>query len=125
MPMGGARPGAGRKKGTLNKATVERELRAQFGVKNAVSKGILPLDVILSVMRGEATYTPQQYEAARDAAPYLHARLSSAVVTHRDAIDELGVDELRHLLALAERATSIIGTAYPAEIGTETPRIDH
>ena len=115
----------GRQKGTPNKATVEKELRAQHGVANAVASGVMPLDVIVSVMRGENKYTQRQYQAAIDAAPYMHSRLSSTTVTHRDALDELALDELRAFLAMAAHTATISGEAVAGEDSAAYPRIEH
>lgn len=84
---GGANPGSGRKPGTKNAATIERELRAAKGLKSALEDGgFLPLDVIIARMRGlplpDGTMpNDEQYRAAVDAAPYLHARLASTDTT--------------------------------------------
>ena len=82
---GGARPGAGRKWGGRNKATVERQLRAQHGIQAAKEDGVLPLDVMLAVMRGEPLPdgkkpTDEQLRAAIAAAPYLHPRLATTTL---------------------------------------------
>ena len=44
---GGSRPGAGRKAGGRNKATIEREIRTAHGLE-AAQTGVLPLDVMFS-----------------------------------------------------------------------------
>src|SRR3954451_7654737 len=70
----------GRQPGSRNKAMLEREARACAGLAEAHASGRMPLDVILTVMRGgpEAeAITDRQYEAAVAAAPYLHPKLSS------------------------------------------------
>jgi hypothetical protein len=82
---GGARPGAGRKCGGRNRATVERELRAQHGIQAATEDGMLPLDVMLAVMRDEPLPdgkkpTDEQLRAAIAAAPYLHPRLATSTL---------------------------------------------
>lgn len=82
---GGARPGAGRKAGGKNKATIERELRTRHGVAAAVQQGLLPLDVMLARMRDEALPngmkpTDEQFAAAVAAAPYLHPRLTATTL---------------------------------------------
>jgi hypothetical protein len=69
---GGARPGAGRKRGALTKRT--QEIAAQ-----ASAKGITPLEVMLEAMRAawESGDTKEAAGFARDAAPYVHPKLSS------------------------------------------------
>lgn len=77
---GGARPGAGRKAGVPNKRTQE--------VQSAVeASGITPLEFMLDVMRSEApdtedpmvrmSHTAMRMDAAKAAAPYVHAKLAS------------------------------------------------
>lgn len=72
MARGGARPGAGRKKGTANKRT--RDIADQ-----AAADGLTPLEVMLKAMRaadaeGNAREAAQY---AQMAAPYIHPRLAS------------------------------------------------
>lgn len=66
--IGGARPGAGRKKGGRNKLTQE-------AVERAASSGILPLDYLLQVMRDAGADEARRIDAAKAAAPYVHAKL--------------------------------------------------
>lgn len=91
MPRGGSRPNAGRKVGAPNKAT--QQARAK-----ATQEGVLPLDVMLGVMRFHHEVARQAMESdppdiekalkamtaacvpAKEAAPYIHARLASTVV---------------------------------------------
>ncbi len=73
----------GRKKGTPNKATAARLLRARAGIFAAEQSGMMPLDIILTVARGgeaAARITDRQFAAAVAAAPFLHARLSAVAV---------------------------------------------
>lgn len=88
MAHGGARPGAGRKPGTPNRATQEQ--------RDAVAaSGLTPLDYLLTVMRDEGNPTDTRLDAAKAAASYVHPKLSAvtmdATVTtnHEDALGEL------------------------------------
>lgn len=71
---GGARPGAGRKKGVQNK--VNAEARAK-----AVAGGVLPLEYMLKVMRDPKAQPGRRDEMARAAAPYVHPRLQVTQVS--------------------------------------------
>lgn len=74
---GGARPGAGRKKGEPNKRTAE--------IQQAVEQsGLTPLEYMLSVMRNESEDSPRRLAAAQAAAPYVHAKLASIELTGKD-----------------------------------------
>lgn len=81
---GGARPGAGRKKGAPNKRTAETQAKA-------LAAGISPLDYMLSLLHSKPprgatalqkfAHVTLRFEAAKAAAPYVHARLANTTVT--------------------------------------------
>lgn len=85
---GGARKGAGRKKGS---ATAKTRAIAD----KAAADGITPLEFMLQVMRSEPSdqldardalrATEMRFEAAKAAAPYMHPRLAS--------VEHVGGDE--------------------------------
>lgn len=87
---GGKREGAGRKRGTPNKATQER-------CAKVAASGITPLDYMLELMRAPIPEdaTPevklalqnQKFEAAKAAAPYCHAKLSAIEMTGKNGKD--------------------------------------
>ena len=72
MGRGGARPGAGRKQGSAGRKT--REI-----ADKAAASGITPLEVMLIAMRDHLNHQrlDQAASIAKDAAPYMHPRLSS------------------------------------------------
>jgi hypothetical protein len=73
MAHGGARSGAGRPKGrATNLADKARE--------EALQGGISPLEYLLGVMRDEDQDDARRLDAAKAAAPYVHARLASAEI---------------------------------------------
>jgi hypothetical protein len=88
MAHGGARRGAGRKPGQTTK--LNQQAREQ-----ALEGGISPLDYMLGLMRNESLSTEDRFEAAKAAAPYVHARLAAVehsgdmTLRHEDALDEL------------------------------------
>jgi hypothetical protein len=63
----------GRKKGSLNKKTI---LRAQAAQK----MGLTPLEFLLSVMADETKDIAARLDAAKSAAPYVHARLQTTTL---------------------------------------------
>lgn len=85
---GGPRPGAGRKKGGVNRVTEE-------AVEQAKEGGELPLDFLLRKMRDPQLTEAVQIDCAKAAAPYLHAKLSAIEhsgqvgLKHEDALDAL------------------------------------
>lgn len=84
---GGARLGAGRKKGIPNKKTIEIQ-------KAVCESGVTPLEYMLSIMRDESADEGQRLEAAKSAAPYIHSKLSTVelnarVTTHEESLDDL------------------------------------
>lgn len=71
--MRGSQPGerrGGREKGTPNKRTAEKAAEVE-------ASGLTPLDFMLNVMRDDAQAMDLRFDAAKAAAPYVHARLSS------------------------------------------------
>lgn len=76
MARGGNRPGAGRRRGSPNKATAARQL-------SVAASGLAPLDYLLSVMRDDTVPRDERVEAAKAAAPYVHPRL--ATVDHKSS----------------------------------------
>jgi hypothetical protein len=70
MAKGGLRPGAGRKPGVRNKRTAEK-------VAAVEASGLTPLDYLLTVMRDELLDRDARVDAAKAAAPYVHARLAA------------------------------------------------
>ncbi len=88
MARGGARKGAGRPQGAASK--MDSEARAK-----AASEGITPLDYMLGVLRDQTNDRETRMDAAKAAAPYLHAKLAAVElsgnlkVNHEDALDEL------------------------------------
>lgn len=84
-PAKGTRP-SGRQKGTPNKATVIKKVLTEQARQDALTSGILPLQVMLARMRNEplpdgTIPTDKQIEAAALAAPYIHPRLASTDTT--------------------------------------------
>jgi hypothetical protein len=76
-------PGAGRKKGSRNKATIERLKREALG--HEVERNEMPLDFMLRTMRNiEAPYS-ERFLAARSAAPFCHPQLQAVAHKHMDA----------------------------------------
>jgi hypothetical protein len=103
MPQG-SKPGerrGGRQKGTPNRATIEKRIRAEHGIAAAKANGLLPLDIMLQVAAGgeaAAQITDRQLHAAIAAAPYVHAKLAAVAValkTPQDVVDEAERAEAR------------------------------
>jgi hypothetical protein len=74
---GGRREGAGRKPGSV--ARIDYEAR-----QKAHASGLTPLDYLLSVMRDESEGKRERLDAAKAAAPYCHARLTSTELSGPD-----------------------------------------
>lgn len=88
----------GRQRGSRNKATIARELRAQSGIRNAQQSGELPLNVILRRMRGEGpSVSDEQFQAAVAAAPFMHPRLAAVAVNSPSAAPPVDEDRRRAL----------------------------
>jgi len=68
---GGRRPGAGRKIGSVS-------ARSRKFAEQAIESGeLLPLDFMLAALRDEEKPFDVRMDAAKAAAPYIHAKLAS------------------------------------------------
>lgn len=78
----------GRKKGSVNKVT-------QIAREKIIASGLTPLEYMLGILRNSSSTKEERFAAAKEAAPYVHAKLSSiegnlnVTHTHEDAIAEL------------------------------------
>lgn len=111
---GGKRPGAGRPKGSENKATRKRREIAEA----ALEQGITPLEVMLQTMREkwEAGDKEGACQVAKDAAPYVHPKLSSVNAN----VD--GTFAYRDIEIPTEERHPLAGAAWPATDGDTAPR---
>jgi hypothetical protein len=94
----------GRKKGVPNKATAAKLAAIE-------ASGLTPLDYMLSVMRDPANEPEIRLAAAKDAAPYVHARLASVELSGK--VDVRRADEYTD----AELA-AIIAAGRPGDAGS-------
>ena len=126
MSGGGAKPGerrGGRKKGTPNQRTVFKAVADAQIRERAQARGIMPLEVMLENMRMayEAGDMATAHEAAKDAAPYIHPKLSAvaATVDQRVTVDLEADAAAEYLIAeLARRRRARRNGADP-----DNPRI--
>lgn len=77
MAHGGARPGAGKPKGSVAKTDAKARQKAAEG-------GITPLEYLLQIMRDDNQPQEERKDAAKAAAPYVHARLASVDMTSKN-----------------------------------------
>jgi len=119
MPTGGARPGAGRPPSLTGRTHIAKydrvlalhaERLAQSGLKipEKVSK-LDPLDTMLYIMKMAMAANDHvlALEAAKQCAPYVHPRLSMAMVSHTTEHanpDSLSDDQLHKLILAAQHA---------------------
>ena len=94
MSRGGARPGAGRPKGSRNRITLEL-------VKAVQRDGLTPLEYLLKVMRDESLETSQRLEAAKLACPLVHPKIVAISVDEqliRETTNGRGNDRAREII---------------------------
>jgi len=120
---GGARVGAGRKKGSHGKLT--KAVR-----EKALQTGNSPLDVLLSIMRqpepvreaGESVvaflarhklWIEYRFEAAKAAAPYVHPRLQAVEPPGKDGKPTV----IEHRFEIIEVASTVAKDAQPQTPG--------
>ncbi len=100
MPRGGARPGAGRPRGSKNKGvtlTTTTPSRFERIRQRALDDGkILPLDWFMGILNDPDATDDERTEAARYGAPFLHPRLEAVAfkdqtgrLTHEQALIEM------------------------------------
>lgn len=88
MARGGIRPGAGRPAGAQNRRTIEQ-------VEAIEATGMSPLEYLTSVYRDVEADEGKRIDAAKAAAPYVHAKLTSVEfngqlgLSHENALDAL------------------------------------
>ena len=86
MAHGGQRPGAGRPKGAHNKRTTEQ-------AEAVAATGMTPLEYLTSVYQDIDQDEGKRIDAAKAAAPYVHAKLSS--IEHSGDPEQPLVHEIR------------------------------
>ena len=106
----------GRPPGSKNKRTLEVMKRDREVVDAAAAAGETPLQYLLGVMRNRENTDEVRLDAAKAAAPYVHARLNAveAKITHRD---EMNLEELRRAIARDLAAIGIQGAAFAGADG--------
>lgn len=93
---GGARVGSGRPKGSKPKgptSVAEKKAAIEAQIELAEYTGLTPLEFMLNVMRDHKLHVNTRLQAARDAAPYVHARLQT-VTLKGDPANPLATTEL-------------------------------
>ncbi len=105
---GGARQGAGRPKGTLNKKHAEL-------LAGAVSEGETPVEYMLSIMRDENADEKLRNWAAEKSAPFIHPRPAPiARPINIELPDTKSVEGIREAIAAITRAAAS-GQIAPSE----------
>lgn len=56
------------------------------------ASGLLPLDYMLAILRDESQPVAQRFMAAKEAAPYVHAKLATKSPDDKDAIKPRLID---------------------------------
>lgn len=97
--QGGKRQGAGRKKGSANK--LHDAARAQ-----AAAEGITPLAYLLGLLRDEEQPQEIRTDAAKAAAPYLHAKLANVEAKLSGSIEVRASKEQRDAAVRAALAAT-------------------
>lgn len=112
MASGGKRTGAGRKAGSRNKRT-EAKLR------EVKASGMTPLEYLISIMRDETKDEGRRVDAAKAAAPYVHARLSNVDMSVSQ--QEKAPEEMTEAEILAELNQSLAADGA-AEAQASSPK---
>lgn len=94
MSRGGKRQGSGRPRGAATKRTQEI-------VAKATAAGLMPLEYMLNILRDDEAPPDQRFEAAKQAAPYLHPRLAAVEHSGEMTINkqEAALSEIETIIA--------------------------
>lgn len=114
MPRGGKREGAGRPPGSKNKKTKEQQ-------EAVAATGQTPLEYLVSVFQDEERDERVRIDAAKAAAPFVHAKLSNVEMKTLDPdtpADDLSDTDLQHI---AKRGGN--GAAGSTEMPEGTPGV--
>ena len=116
---GGVRPGAGRKKGSLNRATAAARAAA-------AKTGEMPLEYMLRIMRDPKASNTRRDEMARTAAPYLHPKLVAtpfvppSMVSDDNRIEVVFVDPSGNEVPFYEKPKlAATGPNAPKQLGVD------
>lgn len=88
MAGGGKRPGAGRPKGAVNKRTAIQTAAIE-------ASGMTPLEYLTSIYQDIAADEAKRLDAAKAAAPYVHAKLASIAIGGDESNPVRTVTEIR------------------------------
>ena len=114
---GGKREGAGRKRGSRNRRSVQAYMAAEAG-------GELPLDYMLNIMRSKSKDIDDERRdrMAIAAAPYLHAKLSNVTMDQDADIDlsKLSDDQLERAIELRRALEQCLRGTDADEEGGDT-----
>jgi hypothetical protein len=107
VARGGKRPGAGRPKGSKGKKTLARGDVA----RKALAQGVTPLDVLLEAMRDAYEVGGAMAAAvyAKEAAPYVHPKLSSI----EGSLDGTIGHYVAQLIPVETRQSDCLVSAFP------------
>jgi|SRR5882762_8854666 len=108
-PKGHPKTG-GRKRGTPNKRTTELQARIR-------ATGMMPLDFMIAVMRNAKAPLELRFEAARQAAPYVHPRLTA--IEHSGSAAQVEVKQVSDIEAarLIGRLLTKVGASGNGDSG--------
>ncbi|RWQ41866.1 MAG: hypothetical protein EOS21_11915 [Mesorhizobium sp.] len=101
---GGARPGAGRPKGSLSQRHVEL-------LAGVVSEGVTPVEYMLSIMRDEKQHEARRAWAAEKAAPYIHPRPAPIA-----RVIEIELPDTTTVQGIKEALSRLVGAAASGQI---------
>jgi hypothetical protein len=124
MAKGIKTAGSGRKKGTKNKHKAVSEIMRDVVVQS-VTKGELPLEFMLRLMRDENESKTVRCEMAKAAAPYVHAKVITEI-KHSGTLnlDSMSIDEIKSEIFSEIDELGILPSslALPKGIANQGPR---
>lgn len=115
MARGGARPGAGRKKG-ISKIKPKRTLDRKTAMR--ALEGMSPLDYMLGVLQDAVEYDPIKMDAAKYAAPYVHPKLAAVAHQHNREADVFQI--ITNVERVEEKISEKLNEGKTLELTAET-----
>jgi len=114
MAHGGKRAGAGRPKGS----TAPLKGMARKKVMKALDSDTSPLDYILGVIKDPETYNDKRFQAAKEALPYVHPRLTAVAHQHSREADVFQI--ITNVERVEEKISENLNEGKTLELSAET-----
>lgn len=108
-------PGAGRRKGSLNKKTKARKEQ----IEQIKASGSDPITFFADLLKNPDHPLELRFNAAKELAPYMHPKLSSIEASNGAKTHEQRLEDMRKMLAEEEEPKLLTAERVPSDTGGE------